>query len=113
MLKLIQKKDSVVKLFQGACVLDVSALREDERLEFKYDHHQNLVAIHKIHVSLLNVPQEAEAETDIEAGKIGRVFFEGKSWGARCEQDTKVLAGQPVLVTGWRDLLTVMVIPLV
>ena len=39
--------------------VDASRLREDERLEFKYDQHKNLISIQKIKLSLFREPMEA------------------------------------------------------
>ena len=91
-------------------VLNVSQLREDERLEFKYDSHNNLVAIQKVKLSLFREQMEGTAETDIEPTVCGRVFYGGSSWKAVVDEDVKILAGQKVLVTA-RQNLTLLVVP--
>jgi len=91
-------------------VLDVSRLQENERLQFKYDHTEKLIAIQKIKLSLFGEPMEAIAETEISPGGFGRVFYQGRSWKARCEEQIKINIGQTVLVTAKHEL-TLLVIP--
>lgn len=92
-------------------VLNISQLREDERIEFKYDIHHNLIAIQKIKLSLLEEKIEATAETDIEPNSPGRVFYNGSSWKAIVDGNMKVVTGQKVVVKA-RHNLTLFVIPL-
>lgn len=91
-------------------VFDVSRLRDDERLEFKYDHNQQLVAVQKIKLSLFKEPIEGLAETEIPAGGSGRIFYQGTSWKARSEAEVPIIAGQIVLVKA-RYELTLFVVP--
>ncbi|XWK89096.1 MAG: NfeD family protein [Phormidium sp.] len=91
-------------------VFDVSRLRDDERLEFKYDHNNQLIAVQKIKLSLLKEPIEGLAETDIPAGGSGRIFYQGSSWKARSEADVPIITGQIVLVKA-RYELTLFVVP--
>lgn len=91
-------------------VLDVSRLQENERLQFKYDHNKKLVAIQKIKLSLFGEPMEAIAETDILPGAFGRVYYQGRSWKACCEEQIKITTGQPVLVIAKHEL-TLLIIP--
>ncbi|MFB2938289.1 NfeD family protein [Aerosakkonemataceae cyanobacterium BLCC-F154] len=91
-------------------VFDVSRLRDDERLEFKYDHNHQLIAVQKIKLSLFKEPIEGLAETDIPAGGSGRIFYQGTSWKARSEAEVPISAGQIVLVKA-RYELTLFVVP--
>lgn len=91
-------------------VLNISQLREDERLEFRYDTHNNLVAIQKIKLCLFQEQMEATAETDIEPNISGRVFYNGASWKATVDTNVKIVTGQKVLVKA-RHNLTLLVIP--
>lgn len=91
-------------------VIDVSRLKEDERLEFKYDQHRNLIAIQKVKLSLFRQKKEGRAETEIPPGGFGRVTYSGTSWKAYCDGDSKIEAGQPVLVMGRLDSVTLIVI---
>jgi hypothetical protein len=111
MLKLFRRGNRTVCLSENqSCFLDISSLRDDERLEFRYDQHQNLVAIQKIRLALLDIPMTATAATDIEPGQIGQVFYQGSYWSARCDDNTKIQAGQSVLVIARHDLI-LLVIP--
>jgi hypothetical protein len=91
-------------------IFDVSRLREDERLEFKYDHNHQLIAVQKVKVMLFTEGIEGVAETDIEAGGLGRIFYQGTSWKARSEAEISIKADQIVLVRA-RYELTLFVIP--
>ncbi|MGA9379631.1 MAG: NfeD family protein [Phormidium sp.] len=91
-------------------VFDVSRLRDDERLEFKYDHNHQLVAVQKIKLSLFKEAIEGSAETDIPAGSSGRIFYQGSSWKARSDAEVPIIAGQIVLVKA-RYELTLFVVP--
>jgi hypothetical protein len=90
-------------------IFDVSRLREDERLEFKYDHNHQLIAVQKVKISLFKEYTEGCAETDIDAGGLGRIFYQGSSWRARSEASVPIKVGQTVLVRA-RYELTLFVI---
>ena len=89
---------------------DLRHLREDERLEFKYDQSGRLIAVQKIKLTLFHNPIEGRAETDILPGRFGRVFYSGTSWRAKCDEEMKISAGQTVLVIARQDL-TLLVLP--
>lgn len=109
MFKLFKRSDINYEFGNQRFAINLSHLREDERLEFKYDKNNNLVAVQKVKLSLLEEPIEAVAETDIETNGVGRVFYQGTYWKAICDGD-KVLAGQKVLVKAKHNL-TLLVIP--
>lgn len=55
---------------------------------------------------------EAETTTEIPAGRPGRVLYEGQSWQARCEDESRAIAaGQTVYVVGQRGT-TLLVMPI-
>lgn len=91
-------------------VLDVSRLQENERLQFKYDRNKKLVAIQKVKLSLFEEPMEGIAETEFSSAGFGRVFYQGISWKAYCEERTKIATGELVLVIAKHEL-TLLVIP--
>jgi hypothetical protein len=105
-----QTNYSVSNGANGALVIDASRLKDNERLELKYAQNGCLIAIQKIKVSLFDKEMGGEAETDIEPGGIGRVSYKGSSWRACSDGETKILAGQNVLVMARRDL-TLLVVP--
>lgn len=109
MFSLRKKPQTNHSLGNQPLILNVTQLREDERIEFKYDRNNNLIAIQKIKLSLLEEPMEAVAETDIEANGSGRVFYQGSSWKALSEGE-KIFAGEKLLVTA-KHHLTLLVIP--
>jgi hypothetical protein len=94
----------------GALVIDASRLKDNERLELKYSQNGYLIAIQKIKVSLFDRGMDGKAETDIEPGSIGRVSYNGTSWMACNDGESKILASQRVVVMAQRDL-TLLVIP--
>jgi len=109
--KLFGKATQVKKISEHEpIVFDVSRLRDDERLEFKYDHNRQLIAVQKIKLLLFQESIEGFAETDIAAGGLGRIFYQGSSWKARSEAEVPIIAGQIVLVKA-RYELTVFVVP--
>jgi hypothetical protein len=104
------KTQTTYTLEDRTLVIDASRLKLDERLEFKYDQHHNLIAIQKIKLSLFRERQEGRAETAIPPGGLGRVAYAGTSWKAYCDGDSKIEAGQQVLVMGRQDSVTLVVI---
>lgn len=93
----------------GALVIDASRLKDNERLELKYTQNGDLIAIRKIKVSLFDQGMDGKAETDIEPGSVGRVFYQATSWMAYNDGESKILGDQKVLVTARRDLTLLVV----
>ena len=59
------------------------------------------------------IPEATEGETltEIPAGQVGRVLYEGNSWRARCEDQSRAIAPhQKVYVVGRQDT-TLLVLP--
>jgi len=54
---------------------------------------------------------EARALTEIPAGKMGRVRYEGNSWQARCEDEALTIAVDQELYVVGRKGNTLMVLP--
>lgn len=55
--------------------------------------------------------KEAKTLTEIPAGEVGRVIYEGNSWQARCVDEAIAIGpNQPVIVVG-RQGTTLMVMP--
>jgi len=100
----------ILELFRHprSIVLDVSRLKEDERIEFKYDQNKTLIAIQKVKLSLFQQPIRAIAETEILPADFGRVFFQGSSWKAQSESEFAISKGQSVLVTSQHGITLIV-----
>ena len=110
MFSLLAQRLPLTNLSNRQLVLDASKLREDERLEFKYDYQKNLIAIQKIKLAVAAEPMEAIAQTDITPGFFGRVIYQGDSWKARSDGEQTIAKDQKVLVVAQHGL-TLIVTP--
>lgn len=63
------------------------------------------------HASALQDAVEAQTLTEIPAGQVGRVLYEGNSWAARCgDEELAISPNQPVYVVD-RKGTTLIVMP--
>lgn len=104
------KSQPATELADGRIVLDVSKLKDNERLEFQYDHNQKLIAVQKITLTNANKSMEARVEMDIQPGGYGRVMYQGNSWKAWSDYDGIIEKGSKVLVLGQHGI-TLLVTP--
>ncbi len=84
---------------------------------FNLIHNSNSSKLGYSRKSLKNLPRtfneltgQATVDQLIQAGKMGRVRFQGSWWYAQCQQDTTLVPGQVVRVVG-RDNITLLVEP--
>jgi len=62
-------------------------------------------------VSAIRDATEAQTITEILPGQTGRVLYEGNSWRARCNDDTKAIAPQEKVYVIGREGNTLIVMP--
>jgi len=98
-------RGSIFATGNRSLIVDASRLKDNERLEFKYDGRGNIIAVEKKILSAIAGPREAQAVTVIQPGGCGQVFFQGTYWRAKCDVSTRIEVGQTVWVKARQDLM--------